>query len=68
MFICCDISDNRDVALCMGNRMARVKLRINITCFFRNCRSCPSRAALYASRATTRAISAISGNTSDINP
>ena len=38
-----------------------VKLRINITCVFRNCRNCPSRAA-------TRAISAISENTSDINP
>ena len=39
----------------------RVKLRINITRVFRNCRNCPSRAA-------TRAISAISENTSDINP
>ena len=39
----------------------RVKLRINITRLFRNCRNCPSRAA-------TRAISAISENTSDINP
>ena len=45
----------------MGNRMGRVKLRINITRVFRNCRNCPSRAA-------TRAISAISENTSDINP
>ena len=39
----------------------RVKLRINITRVFRNCRNCPSRAA-------TRAISAISENTSDVNP
>ena len=39
----------------------RVKLRINITRVFRNCRNCPSRAA-------TRAISAISDNTSDIYP
>ena len=39
----------------------RVKLRINIMRVFRNCRNCPSRAA-------TRAISAISENTSDINP
>ena len=39
----------------------RVKLRINITRVFRNYRNCPSRAA-------TRAISAISENTSDINP
>ena len=39
----------------------RVKLRINITRVFRNCRNCPSRVA-------TRAISAISENTSDINP
>ena len=39
----------------------RVKLRINVTRSFRNCRNCPSRAA-------TRAISAISENTSDINP
>ena len=39
----------------------RVKLRINITRVFRNCRNCPSRAA-------TRAISTISENTSDINP
>ena len=39
----------------------RVKLRINITRVFRNYRNCPSRAA-------TRAISAISENTSDIYP
>ena len=37
-----------------------VKLRINITCVFRNCRNCTRRCA-------TRAISAISENTSDIN-
>ena len=45
----------------MGNRMGRVKLRINSMRVFRNCRNCPSRAA-------TRAISAISENTSAINP
>ena len=39
----------------------QVKLRINNTCVFRNCRNWPSRTA-------TRAISAISENTSDINP
>ena len=40
--------------------MGRVKLSINITRVFRNCIKWPSRAA-------TRAISAISENTSDIN-
>ena len=38
-----------------------VKLRINITCVFRSCRNCPRRYA-------TRAISATSENTRDINP
>ena len=47
--------------MCIGNRIGRVKVRINITRVFRNCRNCPSRAA-------TRAISVISENTSDINP
>ena len=45
----------------MGNRMGRVKLKINIVRVFSNCRNFPSRAA-------TREISAISENTSDINP
>ena len=55
--------DYQDQYYCLSicNRMGRVKLRINITRVFRNCRNCPSRAA-------TRAISAISENTSDINP
>ena len=47
------------VSIC--NRMGQVKLRINITRVFRNCRNCPSCAA-------TRVICAISENTSDINP
>ena len=49
------------ISVGMGNRMGRVKLRIHITRVFRNCRNCPRRCA-------TRAISAISENTSDINP
>ena len=52
---------NTKKVISVGNRMGRVKLRINITRVFRNCRNCPSRAA-------TRAIFAFSENTSDINP
>ena len=52
----------RKCMISMGNRMGPSKIKdLNITPVFRNCRNCPSRAA-------TRAISAISENTSDINP
>ena len=47
--------------ICIGDRMGRVKLRINITSVFGSCRN-------YLSRPATRAISATSESTSDINP
>ena len=45
----------------INKRWILVKLRINITLGFRSCWNCPRRCA-------TRAISATSENTSDINP
>ena len=40
--------NGEEILTSMGNRMGRVKLRINITCVFRNCRNCPSHAVPFA--------------------
>ena len=49
VFLLC--KNQKTFLVCIGNRMGRVKLRINIPCVFRNCRNCgncPSRAATRA--------------------
>ena len=59
-----DVTIWRDdrLGICMGNRMGPSKIKDFRNCVFRNCRNCPSGAA------ATRAISAISENTRDVNP